>query len=675
MIQEDTSMKKLATSLMMLALLLCLVLNVCFAEEAAQPAVAFDLSALVTREAGTEEAPVQEIVLMKGKTAKIAWELTNVEDAKKVKVTWKSSDAKVATVQAGTVTAKGAGTATITATAKLSDGSEISASTQVTVEVAVSQLSVAKKTLTVNAGYSSDPVAVKISPATATCQELIWTSADESVATVSADGVITGVTAGKTTVTATSAENSAKPKTVTITVTVAQPVTGVTLDQTSITLAKGKTQKLTASVQPDNAASKKITWTTSDPKVATVAAGTVTAKAPGTAVITAAAADGSGFFAECTVEVYATVASATMSSAKANVFMETEGTQLSVVVKPEGASYYEVAWSSSDETVATVDANGLVTPVKGGKATITATITNTLNPSAQPKKATCAVSVVQGVKQVSIDGPESFKLAKGKTQKLTASVSPADATNAKVTWSSSDPKVATVTNGQVSAKGVGTATLTCTAADGSGASDTVTVSVYQGVTAVKASRTKVAVTEGKTTTLAVSVSPADAANKKVNWTSSNTYIATVDANGKVTAKNAGQCTITATSADNSSKKTSVTVIVEPKIPLDAVKFTRSGYFGAYYEFAVTFKNLTKTRTIKYIEFDLKYTYNGETKTFYSFYDSTSKLAPGKTKQIGWWDQLGYRLSYCSNFRIYLKSVRYSDGTWDYFSSDNLIGWF
>ncbi|MBQ8653878.1 MAG: hypothetical protein IJ507_02980, partial [Clostridia bacterium] len=80
-------------------------------------------------------------------------------------------------------------------------------------------------------------------------------------------------------------------------------------------------------------------------------------------------------------------------------------------------------------------------------------------------------------------------------------------------------------------------------------------------------------------------------------------------------------------------------------------------------------------TIKYIEFDLKYTYNGETKTFYSFYDSTSKLAPGKTKQIGWWDQLGYRLSYCSNFRIYLKSVRYSDGTWDYFSSDNLIGWF
>ena len=85
---------------------------------------------------------------------------------------------------------------------------------------------------------------------------------------------------------------------------------------------------------------------------------------------------------------------------------------------------------------------------------------------------------------------------------------------------------------------------------------------------------------------------------------------------KHNGKKAGTCEITAAAADGSGKSVKMTVIVEPKIPLDATTFTRSGYFGMYYEFAVTFKNLTKTRTIKYISFDLKYSYQGQTYTLH-----------------------------------------------------------
>ena len=120
----------------------------------------------------------------------------------------------------------------------------------------------------------------------------------------------------------------------------------------------------------------------------------------------------------------------------------------------------------------------------------------------------------------------------------------------------------------------------------------------------------------------------------------------------------------------------MTVVVEPKVPLDAVQFTRSGYFGAYYEFAIDFKNLTKTRTITYIEFDLKYNYLGSIQTNTGFYDEKAALGPNSKKRIGWWDQIGYRLSYCSDFRVYLRSVRYSDGTWEFFNKDEvLLGWF
>lgn len=384
-------MRKIMTLLLSILMLTGLCLGTCQAQEL--PSVALNLEKATTREVMADGTVRQEIVLFKGKTAKVGYELANAGNVKVTKASWATSDAGVVTVSGGTVTGKGAGTALITCTVVLSDKTELTASVQVTCEVAVSKVAVKKNTVSVNAGETTDPVEVTIQPAAATCQDLIWSSADESIATVSADGRITGVKAGKVKITATSAENTGKPKSAAVTVTVLQPVASVTLDQSSVLLAKGSKVKLQGTALPEDASNRKLTWASSDTSVASVSGGTVTGKGAGTAVITCTAADGSGQSASCEVEVYVPFTGVTMSSTRETLFLDEAGRQLSVQVKPENASYYEVMWTSSDDFVVMVDDQGNLIPMQPGTATITATVFGTAGGKVTSKEATCAVTV------------------------------------------------------------------------------------------------------------------------------------------------------------------------------------------------------------------------------------------------------------------------------------------
>ena len=148
---------------------------------------------------------------------------------------------------------------------------------------------------------------------------------------------------------------------------------------------------------------------------------------------------------------------------------------LTATVTPENATNKAVTWKSSDDTIATVDNNGKVTAVKEGTATITVTTED------GNKTATCAVTVAAAT--VPVTGvtlnKTSTSLYVGDTETLTATVEPSDATNKTVTWTSSNPSVATVENGVVTALARGTAVITATTADGGKtASCTVTVSRY-----------------------------------------------------------------------------------------------------------------------------------------------------------------------------------------------------
>ncbi|MBR6459242.1 MAG: Ig-like domain-containing protein [Actinomycetaceae bacterium] len=159
----------------------------------------------------------------------------------------------------------------------------------------------------------------------------------------------------------------------------------------------------------------------------------------------------------------------------------------------------------------------------------------------------------------------------GSSIVLKAKVSPSKASNKGVSWKSANPKIATVDkNGKVTGKKAGTVTITATAKDGFGAQKTRQIVVVQPVkvSSVKLSGASSVVT-GKTVTLKATVSPSNASNKGVSWSSSNKNIATVNSAGKVTAKKAGTVTITATAKDGSKKKatkkiTVTKVVAKPK---------------------------------------------------------------------------------------------------------------
>ncbi|MBO5280595.1 MAG: Ig-like domain-containing protein, partial [Clostridia bacterium] len=167
----------------------------------------------------------------------------------------------------------------------------------------------------------------------------------------------------------------------------------------------------------------------------------------------------------------------------------------------------------------------------------------------------------------------SATLTEGDTLTLTATVAPTNATNKNVTWKSSDTTVATVSNGVVTAKKAGTATITVATADGNKtATCTVTVKAKTiSVTGVTLNKTSATLTEGDTLTLTATVAPTNATNKNVTWKSSDTTVATVS-NGVVTAKKAGTATITVMTADG-SKTATCTVTVKAAFDPDALTFT------------------------------------------------------------------------------------------------------
>ena len=150
----------------------------------------------------------------------------------------------------------------------------------------------------------------------------------------------------------------------------------------------------------------------------------------------------------------------------------------------------------------------------------------------------------------------------GETLQLTATVSPSNASNSTVIWSSSNTSVAMVSsNGLVTAKSRGTATITATTTDGSNLSASCSVTVNQLATGITLNKTTATINNGETLQLTATVSPYNANNSTVTWSSSNTSVATVSSNGLVTAKSRGTATITATTTDGTNLSASCSVTV------------------------------------------------------------------------------------------------------------------
>ncbi|MDE5745653.1 MAG: Ig-like domain-containing protein [Paramuribaculum sp.] len=337
--------------------------------------------------------------------------------------------------------------------------------------------------------------------------------------------------------------------------------TSITLNKTTLTLTNGATMQLSSSISPADATDKTVTWSSSDEAVATISAsGLVTANSVGTATITASTVN--GLKATCAITVVAATVDAaglTLNLEEAEI-IETNTLQLTATVTPADATEKTVTWSSSDEAVATISASGLVTANSVGTATITASTVNGL-------KATCAITVVAAT----VDAAgltlnlEEAEIIENNTLQLTATITPENATDQAVTWSSSDEAVATVgADGLVTAKRVGTATITATTANNLTATCTITVvPATVDAAGLTLNLENAEIIETNTLQLTATVTPADATDKSVTWTSSDETVASVNATGLVTALKAGTATITASTANNLTATCIVTVVAKP----------------------------------------------------------------------------------------------------------------
>jgi uncharacterized protein YjdB len=240
------------------------------------------------------------------------------------------------------------------------------------------------------------------------------------------------------------------------------PVTGVSISPTTKALVVGEKFTPTVTIAPSNATNKNVVWGTSNPSVASVDGGTIIAIAAGTTSITVTTEDGN-FTAQCVVSVEnATVPVTGVSLNKTSATLATGSNEtLTATVVPANATNKNVVWTSNNPAVATVS-NGKVNAIAAGETTVKVTTED------GNFTATCTVTVqnpVVPVTGVTIN-KSTTSLTVGGSETLTATVSPSNATNQTVVWTSNNPAVASVDGGTVNFVGVGSAVITVTTQDG-----------------------------------------------------------------------------------------------------------------------------------------------------------------------------------------------------------------
>ena len=473
--------------------------------------------------------------------------IVNPTELSETELSWVSSNENVATVDStGLVTAVGGGSATITGT--LPNEMQVIATVNVSVPLEKIELDqetvelVPTQKITLNAEITPND--------TTEPKTITWTSSDDTIATVD-NGEVTAVAPGNVTITATVGTKSD-----TVTINVLKPIESFVISEPTVTLDRNESKQLTVTILPADAEEDKtVTWTSSDPTSVSVSTdGTITGLKGTQSPVTITGTLKNGKTVESQVTVVVKISSIDINKTSTTI-NKGENETLTITINPEDTSEdTTVTWTSSDETVATVDANGKVTAVGAGNTTIIATV-GTFS-------KTCAVEVKVPITSVVINS-ENITMNRGENQTITATVNPNDTTEDKtITWSSNKESVATVdANGKIIAVGAGTATITATAGD---KTDTIEVTVKVPITTFTVNKDTLSLVKFKTETLVTTINPSDTTESTdIEWTSNKTTVATVDANGKVTAVGEGTATITGTLENGMSVICTVTVTIIP----------------------------------------------------------------------------------------------------------------
>ncbi len=407
--------------------------------------------------------------------------------------------------------------------------------------IPVSSVTLDKSALTLVRG-ESEILTANTRPTYANNRAVEWESSDETVATVSSTGEVTGLKTGTATITATAKDGSGKSAD--CTVTVASPVTKVVLDASAATLLTGESKTLRATVTPSDADNTAVTWTSSNPSIATVSStGKVEAIRAGSTVITATAQDGSTKSASCTITVINPTV--TLNKSTLSLFTKATSTELRASGLKTGDSIS--GYKSSNTSVITVDKNGKLTATsKAGTATITVT-------TKYGATATCTVTVIKPTVSFNV---KTMKLQVSKSTS-TLAASGLQKGDSITGYKSSNTGVVTVNSkGKLTAKKkTGTATITVTTKYG--ATATCKVTVQKGTvatTSIKTDKSTYNVKVKKTAQIALTLNPINTTDK-VTYKSSNPKVATVSATGKIKGVKKGTCKITITSGKKTKQVT------------------------------------------------------------------------------------------------------------------------
>ena len=397
----------------------------------------------------------------------------------------------------------------------------------------------------------------------------------------------------------------------------------------------GKLPIKTEVINLEDDAPKKtvLKWLSENEEIAKVnAQGVVSAISPGKARIICTAQDDESITSSFDVTVFQPIKAINPQSTAITLLLgstdEAARGKIIIDITPDNATDQTLCFTSSDESIVTVDQEGNLRAQSEGKAKITVAP----NEQGSKLKAVCNITVGRAVSEISI--PESITVAKGRNFQFKPEISPSNAINKKVTYESSNPDVATVTNAGV-VKGVacGKATIKCAAADGSNASKYCEVTVIQPATKITCSIRKKVLFSGEKANFHFTVLPDDATNKKLSFASSDSRVVSINEHGMVTAESAGKAKVTASTTDGSNKSISVDVIVEPSTPisLDSIGF---GIFN-YNLLGITVTNRCKASTIVDFDFDLAfYDYTGSLINSGSFsLGNKVAIKPGQKKTI------------------------------------------
>lgn len=444
------------------------------------------------------------------------------------KLIWESSDTSVAVVDAmGKVTAVGVGSATITA--KIEKKPEINASAAIIIVEATSgssgQMSIVPAKIETEVG-STTPLTVNGGSGT-----YAWKSSNTAKATVTANGIVSALSTGTVTITATDTNG----KSASCTVTIYRAPTSITISPVSALLAVKETKKFTASVYPEDA-SKNINWYSSDTSIAKVSSsGVVTMLKEGTVTITAKSAYNS-VMASATVSTGAkvtgiTVDKATLSAAVGQAFT------LKPAIAPQNAAIKTYSVTIGDTNIVKLsgtDKNSFVAAAPG-------TTTITFKSDDGSFTATTTVTVQNVVKSASIQ-PVLAQVTVGGTTQLSIKAEPADA-NTEGVWKIDDTSVAKIDEkGVITGIKEGVASVSYVFKN----SSLTVISVVKVVKGLALSAEKLELVPGGTATL--TVSKADVTG---TWSSDKTDVVTVDDKGIVTAIAAGTANITFKPASDS----------------------------------------------------------------------------------------------------------------------------